>query len=74
MASNINGCFPLLASTSLQLTKVQFQQFTVNNGYTLQQIMLGELDSYMQKIETQPSTYTIHKNKFKMDKRLTYKS
>ena len=36
-------------------------------------MVLGDLDSYMQKNETQPSTYTIHKNKLKMDKRLKYK-
>ena len=30
--------------------------------------MLGELDSNMQKSETRPLSYTIHKNKFKMDK------
>ena len=35
---------------------------------------LGELDSYMQKNEPQSATYTIHKNKFKVDKRLKYKS
>ena len=40
----------------------------------LQQMVLGDLDSYMQKNETQPPTYTIHKNKFKVDKRLKYKS
>ena len=32
--------------------------------------MVGELDSYMQKNETQAPTYTIHKNKFKMVKYL----
>ena len=26
-------------------------------------MVLGDLDSYMQKHETQPPTYTIHKNK-----------
>ena len=36
-------------------------------------MVLGELDSYMQKNETQSPTYTIHKNKFKVDKRLKYK-
>ena len=35
--------------------------------------MLGDLDSYMQKSETRPPTYTIHKNQFKMYKRLKYK-
>ena len=37
-------------------------------------MMLGDLDSYMQKQkEAWPPTYTIHKNKFKVDKRLKYK-
>ena len=36
----------------------------------LQQMVLGDLDSYMQKNETRSPTYTIHKNKFRMDKRL----
>ena len=33
-------------------------------------IVLGDLDSYMQRKETPPPTYTTHKNKFKVDKRL----
>ena len=36
----------------------------------LQQMVLGGLDSYMQKTETQTPTYTIHKNKFKVVKDL----
>ena len=40
----------------------------------LQQMVLGDLDSYVQKNETQAPTYAIHKNKFKVDKRLKYKS
>ena len=36
-------------------------------------MVLGDLDSYMQKNETQPPTYIIHKNKLKMDTRLKYK-
>ena len=35
-------------------------------------MVLGDLDSYMQKNEFQPPTYTIHKNKFKVDERLKY--
>ena len=31
---------------------------------------MGNLYRYMQKHETRPPTYTIHRNKFKMDKRL----
>ena len=37
-------------------------------------MVLGDLASYRQKNETRPPTYTIHKNKLKMDKRLKYKS
>ena len=33
-------------------------------------MVLEGLDSYMQKNETCSPTYTIHKNKFEMDKRL----
>ena len=40
---------------------------------SLQQMVLGDLDSYMQKNETRSLTYAIHKNKFKVDKRLKYK-
>ena len=32
-------------------------------------MVLGELDSNMQKNETRPLSYTTHKNKLKMDKR-----
>ena len=39
----------------------------------LQQMVLGDLDSYVQKNETRSPTYTIHKNKFNMDKRLKCK-
>ena len=41
---------------------------------SLQQMVLGDWDSYVQKNETQSPTYAIHKNKFKVDKRLKYKS
>ena len=37
-------------------------------------MVLGDVDSYMQKNETRAPTYTMHKNKFKVDKRLEYKS
>ena len=40
----------------------------------LQQMVLGDLDSYVQKNEPRSSTHAIHKNKLKMDKRLKYKS
>ena len=37
-------------------------------------MVLGDLDSNMQKNETRSPAYTIHKNKLNMDKRLKYKS
>ena len=40
----------------------------------LQEMVLGDLDNYVQKNETRTATYAIHKNKLKMDKRLKYKS
>ena len=36
-------------------------------------MVMGHLDSYMQKNEARPPTYIIHKNKLKMDKRLKCK-
>ena len=36
-------------------------------------MVLGDLDSYVQKSETWSPTYTMHKSKLKMDKRLKYK-
>ena len=39
----------------------------------LQQMVLGDLDRYVQKNESQSPSYAIHKNKLKMNKRLKYK-
>ena len=33
-------------------------------------MVLGDLDKYMQKNETRPPSYSIHKNKLKVEKRL----
>ena len=35
-------------------------------------MVLEDLDSYMQKNETRPTSYTMHKNKLKVDERLKY--
>ena len=40
----------------------------------LQQMVLGDMDSYVQKYETRSPTYTIHKNKLNVGKRLKNKS
>ena len=39
----------------------------------LPQMVLGDLDTYLQKNETRSTAYATHKNKLKMDKRLKYK-
>ena len=39
---------------------------------SLQQMVLGELDNYMQKNETGPLSYAIHENKLKMSQRPDY--
>ena len=38
----------------------------------LQQVVLGDLDSYVEKNETRSPTHAIQKNKLKIDKRLKY--
>ena len=37
-------------------------------------MVLGKLDSYIQKNETRAFSYTIHKDKLKMDKRPQYEA
>ena len=49
------------------------QEHKMEQKQPLQQMVLGDPDSYVQKNETRSPTYTIHKNKLKMDKRLKYK-
>ena len=39
----------------------------------LQQMVLGDVDSYVQKNETRSPTYAIQKNKFKVHKGVKYK-
>ena len=43
------------------------QEYTTGKGQSLQQMVLGKLDSNMQKNETDHFLNTIHKNTFKMD-------
>ena len=51
------------------------QQERIPNGKKHpQQMVLGKLDSHMQKNETGPFSYTIHKNKLKMDERSEYET
>ena len=37
-------------------------------------MVLGKFNRYVQKNDTRPSSYTTHKNKFKMDQRLKYQT
>ena len=53
-------------STYLQQSR---KEYPMEEKQSLQQIVLGKLGSNMQKNETEPLSYTIQKNKFKMDER-----
>ena len=44
-------------------------EYPMEKRPSLQQMVLGKLDSNMQKNETRPLSYTIHKNKLKMDEK-----
>ena len=44
------------------------QEHKMEQQQPLKHMVLGDLDSYVQKNETWSPTYTIHKNKLKMDK------
>ena len=46
------------------------QEHKIEQKQPLQQMVLGDLDSYVQKNETRSPIYTIRKNKFKIDKDL----
>ena len=46
----------------------------MEKGQSLQQMVLGKLDSEMQKNEPGPLSYTILKNKLKMDERPKYET
>ena len=45
------------------------KKYLMEKRQSLQQMVLGKLDSDMQRNEPEPLSYTIHKNKFKMDER-----
>ena len=46
------------------------KQERISNGKkSLQQMIFGKLNSHMQKNESRPFSYTIHKNRLKMDER-----
>ena len=50
-------------STNLQQSR---REYSMEKSQSLQQMVLGKLDSNMQKNETIPLSDTIHKNKLKM--------
>ena len=43
------------------------QEYTVRKRQSLQQMLLGKLNSYMKKNQTGPLSFTIYINKLKMD-------
>ena len=45
------------------------QEYSMEKRQSLQQVVLGKLDSYMKKKEIRTFSNIIHKNKLKMDKR-----
>ena len=55
-----------LWSTNLRQSR---KEQPVEKRQSLQQMVLGKLDGHMQKNETGPFSYTIHKNKLQMDER-----
>ena len=55
-----------LWSTNLRQSR---KQQPVEKRQSLQQMVLGKLDGHMQKNETGPFSYTIHKNRLKLDGR-----
>ena len=46
----------------------------MGKGKSIQQVLLGNLDSCMQSNETRTHLHTMHKNKLKMAERLKYKT
>ena len=55
-----------LWSTNLQQSRKNIQQ---KKRWSLQQMVLGKLESHMQKNGTGALSYTVHKDKLKMDER-----
>ena len=45
----------------------RMKEYLMGKRQSLQQIVLGKLGSYMQQNETGPLSYTIHKNKLKIN-------
>ena len=62
---------PRSGPTNVWLTNPQKirKKYLMEKRQSLQQMVLGKLYSNMQKNETGPLSYTIHKNKFKMDEK-----
>lgn len=50
------------------------KEYPIDKGVSLPQMVLGKLDCNKQKNETGPFSYTMYKNKFKMNWRPTYET
>ena len=57
---------------SIEINPCHYGQLVFDKGDRSIKRSKSSLDIYVQKNETQPPTYTIYKNKLKMDKRLKY--
>ena len=58
----------ILWSTNIRQSR---KDYPLGKGQSLQQMVLGKLDSHVQKNETRPFSYTRHKDELKMDERST---
>ena len=63
---------PIIGPTNVWPTNLSQsrKKHPMEKRQSLQQMVLGKLNSNMQKNETRPLSYTIHNNKLKMDKGL----
>ena len=63
---------PVLITTSALLNRNHLfnpSEYPVGKGQFLQQMVLGRRDKNVQKNDTGPLSYTLHKNKLEMDQR-----
>ena len=62
---------PINGPTNVWPTHLQQRrkEYPMGKRQSLQQMLLGKLDSNMQKNEPGPLSYIIHKNKLKLDER-----